>query len=342
MAADWFVAINGQQYGPFSSKQIREGVANGRITRATKIKKGTDEQWFDASMVPGLFQPSRTIAPQSFVTTNNSIERYKERSEGNSFSMVLVGFAALILIAVAGLGIWALSNGRSDNQTSRTASVKKVVREESRNNTDRQPSNDSTSELKEIERQRKELAVERAKLEREKAESQQREHEAQQQRDLVEQEAEDERRELDTLELLLKMQESPELYIDQEFEVDVKIVGVQFTEIDTVESPDGENFEVKTLKEYRVQLSAGPDITRIGNTIYFPGSDDQLIFVTADAELGREMTAKFSGIKDARVKFVLTERKYGVKAVRFFSAKNPLGVGIAKNYWAIISSAEAK
>jgi len=56
MAAEWFIYVNGQQHGPYTAQQLMQGAARGKISPATKIRKGSNGQWVDAGQVAGLFQ----------------------------------------------------------------------------------------------------------------------------------------------------------------------------------------------------------------------------------------------------------------------------------------------
>ena len=54
MSDGWYLARNGQQYGPYSSEQFRQFAAEGRLAPNDLVASVGGQQWLPASAVPGL------------------------------------------------------------------------------------------------------------------------------------------------------------------------------------------------------------------------------------------------------------------------------------------------
>lgn len=54
MSDGWYLARNGQQYGPYSSEQFRRFAAEGRLTPNDLVASVGGQQWLPACTVPGL------------------------------------------------------------------------------------------------------------------------------------------------------------------------------------------------------------------------------------------------------------------------------------------------
>jgi hypothetical protein len=61
----------GQEFGPFTSTELRQHAAEGKVTRDAHIRKGNDGRWVVAESVNGLFErpPPRV---RDAVTTSNA------------------------------------------------------------------------------------------------------------------------------------------------------------------------------------------------------------------------------------------------------------------------------
>jgi hypothetical protein len=57
MAAQWYCLIGQQQYGPFTSEQIRQLVQQGQLQQEHFVRTETDTRWTSAGDLPGLFPP---------------------------------------------------------------------------------------------------------------------------------------------------------------------------------------------------------------------------------------------------------------------------------------------
>ncbi len=55
MSDQWFCYIGDREYGPFTPPQLREFVAQGRLTAEHFVRPGSSDQWLPAGQVPGLF-----------------------------------------------------------------------------------------------------------------------------------------------------------------------------------------------------------------------------------------------------------------------------------------------
>ena len=60
----WYVAINGQQQGPFPQNHIQQMLASGVYTQDTLVWREGFQNWLPVSQVPELNQPPG-VAPQS-------------------------------------------------------------------------------------------------------------------------------------------------------------------------------------------------------------------------------------------------------------------------------------
>ncbi len=65
MALVWFCKISEEQLGPFSSRQIKELVAEGRLSPGDHVRQGTDGPWQRAGEVRGLFPHEGSVAKVS-------------------------------------------------------------------------------------------------------------------------------------------------------------------------------------------------------------------------------------------------------------------------------------
>ena len=60
---EWFIFNRDKTYGPFTSAQLKELAATGKIKTDTSIRMGFDGKWMPAEKVKGLFDsPSRAVA----------------------------------------------------------------------------------------------------------------------------------------------------------------------------------------------------------------------------------------------------------------------------------------
>jgi hypothetical protein len=64
MADEWFVQRDGQNFGPFSSAQLKQMTTTGRVLPADLVTKGQDGRWVPASQIKGLFATSPAPASQ--------------------------------------------------------------------------------------------------------------------------------------------------------------------------------------------------------------------------------------------------------------------------------------
>ena len=63
MAHQWYITDGQQEFGPYSSEQIKSLADNGTIAPTSAIRKGTDGKSVLASNVAGLFTPLQNPAP---------------------------------------------------------------------------------------------------------------------------------------------------------------------------------------------------------------------------------------------------------------------------------------
>ena len=84
MASEWFVRAGNQAEGPFSPSHLKQLAQQGRVTSATKVRRGTDGQWILAGQVQGLIDhaavqpagpaPSRPTEPPPLPAKSNPVE----------------------------------------------------------------------------------------------------------------------------------------------------------------------------------------------------------------------------------------------------------------------------
>ena len=57
MAEEWFVRVEGREYGPVDLATLLEWKAEGRLIATNELRKSDDVAWSDASAIPQLFPP---------------------------------------------------------------------------------------------------------------------------------------------------------------------------------------------------------------------------------------------------------------------------------------------
>jgi hypothetical protein len=57
MASDWYVARDGERFGPFTSDEMSAGVREGQLRREDFVWRAGMAEWQLAGDVPGLWQP---------------------------------------------------------------------------------------------------------------------------------------------------------------------------------------------------------------------------------------------------------------------------------------------
>jgi len=131
MAADWYVRVDGEQYGPYTSDQLKTYATEGHITRGSEIRRGGGA-WCLATKVKGMF-PNENVAalsssssppypsspppsPVSFakstvaraVTTSAGIADSERELYSDSPAMFRnhpIGFVLSLVLCIAGVGV---------------------------------------------------------------------------------------------------------------------------------------------------------------------------------------------------------------------------------------------
>lgn len=62
MAAEWYVRVDGQEYGPYTTEQLKTYAAEGHVTPTSEIRRG-EGPWCAATQVKGMFPERTTAAP---------------------------------------------------------------------------------------------------------------------------------------------------------------------------------------------------------------------------------------------------------------------------------------
>lgn len=83
---NWYIAIGGQQQGPFSQAQIQQGVAAGIYTRDTLVWRQGFANWLAMAQVPELQQP--TFSPPPMSTGNSQAHEIDYQIHGNEMQFV--------------------------------------------------------------------------------------------------------------------------------------------------------------------------------------------------------------------------------------------------------------
>ena len=52
---DWYVRVDGEQYGPYTAEQLKTYASHGHVTPDSEVRRGTDGSWVIASQVKGMF-----------------------------------------------------------------------------------------------------------------------------------------------------------------------------------------------------------------------------------------------------------------------------------------------
>ncbi|MBV5305657.1 MAG: TIGR00266 family protein [Desulfobulbaceae bacterium] len=83
---NWYIAIGGQQQGPFSQAQIQQGVAAGIYTRDTLVWRQGFANWLAMAQVPELQQPA--FSPPPMNTGNAQAHEIDYQIHGNEMQFV--------------------------------------------------------------------------------------------------------------------------------------------------------------------------------------------------------------------------------------------------------------
>ena len=67
-AGEWYVARDGERFGPFTSDRMSAGVREGELRREDLVWRDGMPDWQPASEVPGLWRPPPLPGPNPAVT----------------------------------------------------------------------------------------------------------------------------------------------------------------------------------------------------------------------------------------------------------------------------------
>ena len=84
---NWYIAIGGQQQGPFSQAQIQQGVAAGIYTRDTLVWRQGFANWLAMAQVPEL-QQQPTFSPPPMNTGSTQAHEIDYQIHGNEMQFV--------------------------------------------------------------------------------------------------------------------------------------------------------------------------------------------------------------------------------------------------------------
>jgi membrane protein YdbS with pleckstrin-like domain len=119
---DWYVRVDGTQYGPYTAEQLKTYSSSGHVTPDSEVRRGTDGRWVVASQVKGMFpdvadsslpppppRPSTGAVPQattpaaSISQSNDEVTLYS--ASPSMFRNNPVMFVLSILLVAVGIGL---------------------------------------------------------------------------------------------------------------------------------------------------------------------------------------------------------------------------------------------
>jgi len=72
--AEWHYAIDGKQYGPVTSQDLKQLAAVGQLSSSDLVWREGTKEWITASKIKGLFHEKKTDSPPPIPLTANDIE----------------------------------------------------------------------------------------------------------------------------------------------------------------------------------------------------------------------------------------------------------------------------
>lgn len=107
-----YLHINGQQAGPYSVEQIRQYVAEGRITGETPAWHKDLSEWSTVAQVVGLIQPGIPPPPPTFVPPTASAAAGKKGMSGCVIAAIICGVIGILFIpCLAGIALGPITHG---------------------------------------------------------------------------------------------------------------------------------------------------------------------------------------------------------------------------------------
>jgi hypothetical protein len=117
MVDQWYVRVDGEQYGPYTTDQLKTYAAEGHITPTSEIRRG-DGPWCLATKVKGMFPqtaamapplPTAAAPPSARMTVTNARDTEAERilysDSPSMFRNNPLGFLLSLLLCVVGVGV---------------------------------------------------------------------------------------------------------------------------------------------------------------------------------------------------------------------------------------------
>ncbi|HEX5104668.1 MAG TPA: GYF domain-containing protein, partial [Pirellulaceae bacterium] len=87
MKNHWYCGVEGQQYGPFTWEQLRAMAAEGRLIGESFVRREVDQQWFQASQIPGLL-PKAHPAKKNGSSASSIVKAGAKVSESGALAAV--------------------------------------------------------------------------------------------------------------------------------------------------------------------------------------------------------------------------------------------------------------
>lgn len=84
----WYYARDGKKIGPFTSKELKELAADGRLTPADLVRRDADIKWRRAAKVQGLFSDQEP-PPQPLAAEPSCEKRIDSRHEARAEAQVV-------------------------------------------------------------------------------------------------------------------------------------------------------------------------------------------------------------------------------------------------------------
>jgi hypothetical protein len=93
MGEEWIVRVEGKEYGPVETDELREWQREGRLIPENPVRRDGDPTWLKASDIPGVFPPAEIQQPEPASRTLGQIIV-------ESFRLYRLGFRHFLVLAL--------------------------------------------------------------------------------------------------------------------------------------------------------------------------------------------------------------------------------------------------
>ena len=105
MPSEWYCQIDGTEYGPLTSGQLRKLALDGRLSCKALVRKGSSGGWLQADRLKGLFDPAVTETAPAFQEAPIDTDPIRKRRVKTT---TLAACGVVLLLGVSG---WRAING---------------------------------------------------------------------------------------------------------------------------------------------------------------------------------------------------------------------------------------